>query len=186
MGTGKTVVGKLLSEKLGKEFLELDWLIEEQAGKSIPDIFKESGEIGFRELEIEVTKQVAGRKNVVIACGGGIVLNKINTDRLRQNGVTVCLTAKPEVILERVSVEQGQRPLLEVEDQLKTIKEMLKLGEDLGVFSDKKAQAFLYETLLKKRGSFKSCKKAELIRVFLESGVDLDGKVPAEILAIGD
>ena len=126
MGTGKTVVGKLLSERLGKEFLELDWLIEEQAGKSIPDIFKDSGEIGFRELEIEVTKQVAGRENTVIACGGGIVLNKINTDRLRQNGVTVCLTATPDVTLERVSVEQGQRPLLEVEDQLKTIKEMLE------------------------------------------------------------
>ncbi len=126
MGTGKTVVGKLLSERLGKDFLELDWMIEEKAGKPIPDIFKDSGEIGFRELEIEATKQVAGRENVVIACGGGIVLNKINTDRLRQNGVTVCLTAKPEVILERVSVEQGQRPLLEVEDQLKTIKEMLE------------------------------------------------------------
>jgi shikimate kinase len=126
MGTGKTVVGKLLSEKFGKDFLELDWLIEEQAGKSIPDIFKDSGEIGFRELEIDATKQVAGRKNVVIACGGGIVLNKINTDRLRQNGVTVCLTAAPEVILERVSVEQGQRPLLEVENQLKIIKEMLE------------------------------------------------------------
>lgn len=64
----------------------------------------------------------------------------------------------------------------------KTIKEMLKLGEDLEVFSDKKAQTFLYETLLKKRGSFKSCKKNELIRVFLESGVELAGKVPAEIL----
>ena len=69
---------------------------------------------------------MAFEKNAVIACGGGIVLNKINTDRLRQNGVTVCLTAMPQVILERVSVEQGQRPLLEVEDRLNTIKEMLE------------------------------------------------------------
>lgn len=66
----------------------------------------------------------------------------------------------------------------------KTIAEMLRMGEELGVFSDKKAQTFLYEKLLKKRGSFKSCKKAELIRIFLESGVDLAGKVPAEILAL--
>ncbi|MBN2061695.1 MAG: ParB/RepB/Spo0J family partition protein [Deltaproteobacteria bacterium] len=64
----------------------------------------------------------------------------------------------------------------------KTIKEMLKMGEDLEIFKDKKAQTFLYETLLKKRGSFQSCKKAELKRVFLESGVDLKGKVPEEIL----
>ncbi len=126
MGTGKTAVGQLLAEKLNRKFLELDWIIEEYAGKSIPDIFKEGGEIAFRELEIEATEKVAGEKNAVIACGGGIVLNKINTDRLRENGITVYLTASPEVILDRVSGEKGQRPLLEVEDQLKTIKEMLE------------------------------------------------------------
>jgi shikimate kinase len=129
MGTGKTAAGQILSEKSCREFIELDWFIEKQAGKSIPDIFQESGEIGFRELEIEATKQVAGKDNAVIACGGGIVLNKINIDRLRENGVIVRLTAAPEVILERVSVEKGQRPLLEVEDQLKTIKEMLEYRE---------------------------------------------------------
>jgi len=65
----------------------------------------------------------------------------------------------------------------------KTIKEMLALGEDLGIFRDRKAQAFLYEVLGKKRNKWASCRKGELIRVFLESGVDLAGKVPAEILA---
>jgi shikimate kinase len=126
MGTGKTAVGKLLAEKLNRKFLELDWIIEEQAGKSIPDIFEQGGEIAFRELEIEATKKVSREKNAVIACGGGIVLNKINTDRLRENGRTVYLTASPQVILKRVAAEKGQRPLLEVEDQLKTIREMLK------------------------------------------------------------
>ena len=126
MGTGKTVVGQFLAEKLNRKFIELDWMIEEQAEKKIPDIFKEGGEITFREYEIEATKNVAGENNAVIACGGGVVLNKINTDRLRENGITVYLTASPEVILERVSDEKGQRPLLEVEDQLKTIKEMLE------------------------------------------------------------
>jgi shikimate kinase len=126
MGTGKTAAGKVLSEKTGKKFLELDWIIEEQAEMTIPAIFKKNGEIGFRELEIAATKSVAGDTDAVIACGGGIVLNKINTDRLRVNGVTVYLTAEPEVILKRVSAEKGQRPLLEVQDQLKTIKEMLE------------------------------------------------------------
>jgi len=64
----------------------------------------------------------------------------------------------------------------------KTIKEILALGEELGVFEDPAAQAFLYETLAKKRGRFDSCKKAELVKVFLESGVDLAGRVPREIL----
>ncbi len=66
----------------------------------------------------------------------------------------------------------------------KTIKEMLALGESLGIFVDPKAQAFLHEVLLKKRKKFTSCKKSELIRVFLESGVDLAGKVPEEILKV--
>jgi shikimate kinase len=124
MASGKTSVGKMLAERLGKNFIELDWVIEEQAEKTIPDIFKDSGEIAFRELEIQAAKVVAGEVHSVIACGGGLVLNKINIDRLRENGVTVCLTASPEVTLKRVSGEQGQRPLLEVEDQLKTIIDM--------------------------------------------------------------
>ena len=67
----------------------------------------------------------------------------------------------------------------------KVIKEILAMGEEFGVFENPKAQAFLYEALGKKRKAFKNCKKSELIRVFLESGVDLAGKVPAEILAEG-
>jgi len=126
MGTGKTAVGQLLAEKLGGNFVELDLLIERKAGKSIPEIFQQDGEITFRELEIEATKEVAKGRNMVIACGGGVVLNKINTDRLRQNATMVYLTASPEVILERVASEEGQRPLLEVDNPALTIREMLR------------------------------------------------------------
>jgi shikimate kinase len=126
MGTGKTVVGKLLAEKLGKEFIELDNLIEKQAGKSIPEIFRQDGETGFRELEIEVTRGVAGGKNAVIACGGGIILNTINIDRLRKECVIVCLTASPAAILKRTSGDTAERPLLAVADRLRHIKELLK------------------------------------------------------------
>jgi shikimate kinase len=127
MGTGKTVVGKMLADKLGKAFLEMDALIEKKAGKSIPDIFRDEGEIGFRELEIEVAREISGRKNAVIACGGGIVLNKINIDRLAGECIVVCLTASPEVILKRTSYDKNGRPLLAVADRARQIGELLKL-----------------------------------------------------------
>ncbi|MBN2074480.1 MAG: shikimate kinase [Dehalococcoidales bacterium] len=126
MGTGKTIVGQALAEKLDMNLVEMDWFIEQEAGMSIPEIFSKEGEIGFREHEIDATKKIAGETKCVIACGGGIVLNKINIDRLKESSVIVYLTASPGTILKRVSGEAGQRPLLEVEDQLKTIKEMLK------------------------------------------------------------
>ncbi|HLB27945.1 MAG TPA: shikimate kinase [Dehalococcoidales bacterium] len=126
MGTGKTAVGKLLAEKLGMKLIELDSLIEQQSGRKISEIFRTDGETAFRELEIEAAKKISGEKNSVIAGGGGIVLNKINIDRLRKNGVMVYLTASPQTILKRVATEKGQRPLLAVDDQLETITDMLK------------------------------------------------------------
>jgi len=128
MGTGKTVVGKVLAQKLGKRFVEMDSLIEQKVGKSIPDIFQQDGEIAFRELEIKVTKEVSRDENLIIACGGGIVLNKINIDRLRQNSVIVCLTASPEAILKRVSGNE-YRPLLHTPDKSIKIQELLAFRE---------------------------------------------------------
>ena len=126
MGTGKTVVGKALAERLGKEFIELDALIERKAGKTIPEIFQRDGEIGFRELEIEVTEEVSGKKNVVIACGGGIVLNKINIDRLRKECLIAYLTASPEVILKRTATDANERPLLNAANKTLTVEELLR------------------------------------------------------------
>ncbi len=126
MGTGKTEVGGMLARKLGKVFIESDALIEEKAGKSIPEIFRDSGEAAFRELEIEVIKELVGRKNAVIACGGGVVLNTINIERLRRECVIVLLTASPDVILKRTSGDEGGRPLLAVDDRLRQISELLK------------------------------------------------------------
>jgi len=126
MGAGKTAVGQLLAKKLDRKFIEMDLVIEQQAGKSIPEIFQQDGEIAFRELEIEVTREIAERENAVIACGGGLVLNKINLDRLRESSRIVYLTASPRVILKRVSSEEGQRPLLEVDNPTLTIRELLR------------------------------------------------------------
>jgi shikimate kinase len=125
MGTGKTAVGKMLAEKLNKRFVELDTLIEQRAGKSIPEIFKEQGEITFREMEIAIVKEVSGGEKQVISCGGGVVLNKINIDHLHRDSYIVLLTASPLVILKRTSGNDN-RPLLDTQNRLQSIRELLK------------------------------------------------------------
>lgn len=126
MGVGKTAVGLVLAKKLGKKFVELDALIAQKAGKSIPEIFAQEGEIAFRELEIEAVKDIAGKDNLVIACGGGVVLNKINIDRLKQSSVIVLLTASPGVILRRVSRDGADRPLLKGAKKAADIQSLLR------------------------------------------------------------
>ncbi|MFC2007482.1 shikimate kinase [Chloroflexota bacterium] len=126
MGTGKTAVGKALAKKLDGEFIETDALIERKAGKTIPDIFRQDGEIRFRELEIEVTRDIGGREKAVIACGGGLVLNKINVDRLRDECLMVYLTASTAVILKRTSRDENERPLLSSPDRVLRIRELLR------------------------------------------------------------
>jgi len=125
MGTGKSAIGRTLAAKLGWKLVEMDRLIEEMAGKSIPQIFQQDGEIGFRELEIEIAKRVAQARRQVIACGGGMVLNKINVDRLRETSCMVYLEASPDKILERTSGGVTERPLLNVPDPAQRIQELL-------------------------------------------------------------
>jgi len=126
MGAGKTVVGEALAQKLGKEFIELDALIEQRAGKTIPEIFRQDGEIAFREREIEAVKEVSGKKNAVIACGGGVVLNQINIDRLRKESLIVYLKASPGVILRRTAKDENERPLLKAADRASEIRRLLQ------------------------------------------------------------
>lgn len=127
MGTGKSAIGQTLAQKLGWKFIEVDALIEKIAGKSIPDIFRENGEIIFREREIKAIKQVARGKKQVIACGGGVVLNTINIERLRENSVLVLLTATPTTILKRTAGNREARPLLtNIEDSSQRIRELLR------------------------------------------------------------
>lgn len=120
-------MGRLLARKLGREFVDTDLLIEKKAGKTIPEIFRENGEIAFRELETEVVKEISGRKNAVIACGGGVVLNQINIERLRKSSLIVYLKASPKVLLERISKDKNERPLLKVADKAKALRRILSL-----------------------------------------------------------
>ena len=125
MGVGKSSVGMLVAEALGMEFADLDETIVADAGKDIPAIFKERGEKGFRELEKEATLREAARDGVVIACGGGTVLDEDNLEALRRNSRMILLTADPETILQRVEADGETRPLLSVEEKVEPIARLL-------------------------------------------------------------
>jgi shikimate kinase len=115
MGVGKSTLGKALSERLGYGFVDMDEVIEERAGMKIKEIFAAEGEIGFRELEKAVARELADEDRHVIACGGGAILEPENAEALRKSSVLVLLTASIDEILERTR-GSDERPLLDVED----------------------------------------------------------------------
>lgn len=127
MGTGKSIVGKMLAKKLGMNFIDADEEIEKKSKKSIKRIFADFGEEHFRELEIKAIKFMCNKNNCVIAVGGGAVLNYLNVVRMQKNGVVVLLQAEPKTILKRVGKEKN-RPLLFGNDKqkVKRIKELLR------------------------------------------------------------
>jgi shikimate kinase len=112
MGTGKTKIGRLLAQRLGRAFIDTDHLIEERVGQSIPQIFAAQGEAAFRQLEHQCLAEAASRPKVVVALGGGAIAQERNWELLgRAGGVVVCLQASVDTILERVSRKED-RPLL--------------------------------------------------------------------------
>ena len=125
MGVGKSSVGRLVAEALGMEFVDLDDTVVAKAGMDIPAIFRERGEKGFRELEKEATRTIAARDGVVIACGGGTVLDQDNLEALRRNSRMILLTADPETTLRRVEADGDTRPLLSVEEKVEPIARLL-------------------------------------------------------------
>ena len=98
MGTGKSTIGKLLAKQFKFQFVDVDASIEEQAGKSITQIFHSEGEGYFRKLEAEFAQKLSKEDCQVIATGGGFVLNPQNVAVLKNNGVVVTLSASPGVI----------------------------------------------------------------------------------------
>jgi len=112
MGTGKTAVGKKLAKRLGWKFVDVDELIERSAKIPIAKIFSEHGEAVFRRLERRHILRAIHRRHQVIATGGGAVLDPQNRFRLRASGPVVCLTAKPQTIVNRVGKKSHIRPLL--------------------------------------------------------------------------
>ncbi len=112
MGTGKTTVGRLLAARLGCEFVDTDDLIVARAGRSVADIFREEGETRFRAREAEIAAELAGRRGLVVATGGRLMLDPDNAAALGATGPVFCLSAEPTDILTRVGAEADKRPLL--------------------------------------------------------------------------
>ena len=109
MGAGKSTVGPLVAEGLGRPFVDLDEVIAAAAGRSIPAVFAAEGEAGFRRREAAALEAAAGTE-AVVACGGGIVVDPANVARLRQSGLVAWLAAPAAVLAERVKDGAG-RPL---------------------------------------------------------------------------
>lgn len=125
MGTGKTTVGRLLAERMGMGFVDTDELIVARDGRSIADIFREDGEERFRALERQIADELAGRRGLVIATGGRLMLNPANAVMLGETGPVFCLTAEPGDILVRVRGDETKRPLLDGPDPERRISALL-------------------------------------------------------------
>lgn len=104
-GTGKSTVGRLIAQRLGRQFVDADDEIEQRAGTTIAEIFASEGERGFRDRESLVVSELAGRRQVVVALGGGSVLREENRNAIA-DGRVIWLQAAPETIHERVHADQ--------------------------------------------------------------------------------
>ncbi|HID30466.1 MAG TPA: shikimate kinase [Desulfobacterales bacterium] len=128
-GTGKTSVGAVLSEKLGKAFCDTDDYIEEKVKRPISEMVEREGWAFFRAKEKEAIREVSSRENCVIAAGGGAILDAENVENLKKNGVAVLLKATTQTIHERMHADKKtgqQRPSLTGKDPYREIEEVLE------------------------------------------------------------
>ena len=151
MGTGKTTIGRALANQLKRDFVDMDIELEARAGKPIPRIFAEDGEPVFRRMERDLVVELSrrpvrhlvppkrlrvvgslgdGGSNLVIAAGGGIVLNPDNIRDFSATGHVICLKASPDEILRRVAAST-RRPLLEQGAKGERIRKLLNVRQPL-------------------------------------------------------
>ncbi len=132
MATGKSRIMRPLAAALDWRALDVDTLIEEQAGEPVRAIFDRGGEAAFRAIEAQVIARIANDDHIVVATGGGTVLTEANREAMHRRGFVVCLDAQPGTILRRVQGSEAHvsdRPLLAAGDPLARIIE-LKAARD--------------------------------------------------------
>ena len=125
MGAGKSAVGRPLAQALGYRFVDADTAIEQVAGRTIPSLFADEGEAGFRRLETAVLGQIASWHSLVVATGGGVVTRPENWGHMRQ-GVVIWLDAPAAVLLNRLSADPTPRPLLASGDPAARLQALLQ------------------------------------------------------------
>ena len=124
MGTGKTTVGRQLARKLKMDFFDSDRVIEERTGADIPLIFEKEGETGFRKRESAIIDELTQKQNIILATGGGAVLDPLNRDHLSSRGTVFYLKSSLKTLIERTSKDKN-RPLLHADEPAEVILQRL-------------------------------------------------------------
>ena len=130
MGAGKTTVGRGVARALGKQFHDTDHEIEVRTGVRVAVIFEIEGEAGFRRRESEVLGRMTALDNIVLATGGGAVLDPINREMLQARGCILYLHAQPKDLWLRLRHDKS-RPLLQTEDPLARLQELYAMRDPL-------------------------------------------------------
>jgi shikimate kinase len=162
MGAGKTTVGKALASTLGVTFYDLDWFITTRYRRSVPEIFAERGEAGFRELEKRMLHEAAEFEDIVLSCGGGTPCFFDNMEYMNSLADTVYLKATPEVLAMHLRMGKGKRPLLEgksPEELEDYIREMLVTREPFYSKAKYTLDVSLLDTAVKIQESVKLIKE---------------------------
>lgn len=129
-GSGKSTVGRQLARHLGWRFVDSDQVIEQQIGCPIRLYFEQQGEAAFRDVEQRVVAELAREHGNVLATGGGTVLREANRQALQQHCVVIYLRSTPEELFRRLR-HDTQRPLLQVADPLKRLRELFRERDPL-------------------------------------------------------
>lgn len=130
MGAGKTTIGRQLARNLGLEFRDSDHEIQDRTGVDIPTIFEFEGEEGFRARERQVIDEMTQEANLVLASGGGVVMDPVNRRHLAARGTVVYLHCPPEEQFQRTARDKN-RPLIQTEDPLRRLRELFAVREPL-------------------------------------------------------
>ena len=154
-GSGKTTVGKILARKLGRRLIEMDELISRRAGLTIPEIVERYGWAKFRDVEEEITGEVATLDNIINATGGGIVTIEKNVEKLKKNGLLVWLKADVDSLLKRVGEDTTRPPLVsgrtqreDIEITLNQRKLLYQKAADLAIDTEDKTPEEVAEAII--------------------------------------
>ena len=130
MGAGKTTVGRQLAKRLGKTFHDTDREIEERTGVSVAVIFEIEGEAGFRKREADAIEKLTALDDIILATGGGAVLDPRNREYLGARGFVIYLHAQPPVLWQRTRTDKS-RPLLQSGDPRERLKSLYRVRDPL-------------------------------------------------------